>query len=457
MKSLIGVKINWLLYFGILLGIRVAFPAMEWTSIAAIAISLHQFFLLFKSIGYFLPIRYLTGSLACLQLLIGPTLAYNGLDKYQFIKYTMQVPESDYFFFAIPAVTMFIVGLHFFSQKLEGEMLNKNAITVYLSHNQIVPIIFIIVGIASDITRRLLPDSLAFVFYLFGALKFVGALMLIFSNSRRRFFWIALTAASLIISSLRTGMFYDLIIWSIIFGAIAALRYKPSTRNKYILATIFLVSVAGIQLIKKDFRAAISGPEEISEIEALQEAVEKTTLEKSKNIWIYLASQNVRINQGFIVAYILKNVPAQKPFSNGSTLADAISAALLPRFIAPNKLSSGNREHFIKYTGFGLSRRTSMSLGTIGECYVNFGQWGGTLLMLFIGIIFNSILNALHRFYGIFPALFFFVPFVFFYPIRPDTDLQTIFGHLIKSLVVVFSIFALWIKIFAFNPTENVE
>src|SRR2546430_1500247 len=77
--------------------IRILFLNISWYCYFAIIISLHQFFLLFSSIGFVIPIRYLFGSFMCLQMFVGPALAYNGLDEYQFELYKMQVSQAEYF------------------------------------------------------------------------------------------------------------------------------------------------------------------------------------------------------------------------------------------------------------------------------------------------------------------------------------------------------------------------
>lgn len=448
MQSLFGIKANWRAYLIILILIRLILIDISWLSYFAIAVTLHQCFLMFYAIGNVLPVRYLTGTLMCIQLLVGAVLAYNGLDKYQFIKYTMQVSEVDYFTYTLPAVIAFIIGLHISAKKLRGETANLSTLLPEANARQALATILIFIAILADVLKELTGSSFQFVFYLLGALKFVGAFILIFSGNKWRFALIGLVILSLVFSALQSGMFYDLIVWLVFIGVIFALRYKPSTKLKLALSVIFLLLVVSIQLIKKDFRVAISKSEDVSEVEALQDAVEKTTLEKSKNIWVYLASQNVRINQGFIVSYLLKNVPAKVPFSEGKTLMAAIEASILPRFIAPEKLASGDRAHFVKYTGMALSKRTSMSLSAIGEGYINFGFIGGCIFMFLLGFFYSSVLNTMYFFYKRFPLLIVFVPFVFFYPIRPDTDIQTALGHLVKSLLVLIVIHVVWEKYF---------
>ena len=82
-------------------------------------LSLYQFILLFESIGHFIPVRYLFGSLMCIQFFVGPAFAYNGLTGFEYFVYRMRVPEVEYFSYAIPAVLSFIFGLHLFAGNLD--------------------------------------------------------------------------------------------------------------------------------------------------------------------------------------------------------------------------------------------------------------------------------------------------------------------------------------------------
>ena len=104
MRTLIGVKMNWGVYAIMAVLVFLIIPGISIVSFIALLLFLHQFLLLFYSIDYVIPIRYLFGTMMCLQFFVGPALAYNGLDQYQFITYKMQVPEEQYFLYAIPAV-----------------------------------------------------------------------------------------------------------------------------------------------------------------------------------------------------------------------------------------------------------------------------------------------------------------------------------------------------------------
>ena len=157
-----------------------------------------------------------------------------------------------------------------------------------------------------------------------------------------------------------------------------------------------------------------------------------------------IAESNVRINQGFIVTNAMAWVPAKEPFSNGAELYKILEAAFLPRIIAPDKLMAGDNSLVYKYTGLVIRRGTSMSISSLGDAYVNYGTFGGCIFMFVLGWLFNIVLNGFQKFGADFPIILLFTPLVFYYPIRPDTALQTALGHLVKSSFLLYMMILFW-------------
>ena len=52
----------------------------------------------------------------------------------------------------------------------------------------------------------------------------------------------------------------------------------------------------------------------------------------------------VRINQGWIIAKVMDNVPSREPYANGETVKNAIIASIFPRFVDPDKAIAGGHE-----------------------------------------------------------------------------------------------------------------
>ena len=157
-----------------------------------------------------------------------------------------------------------------------------------------------------------------------------------------------------------------------------------------------------------------------------------------------LAESNVRINQGFIITNIMATVPAREQYANGTELYALIEAAIMPRIFAPDKLNAGDRSIFTKYTGIPLQEGTSMGLSTLGDAYINFGLFGGALFMFILGLLYSEVLILFHKNSTLYPVLILFTALVFYYPIRPDCETQTILGHLVKSCMLVFGVIYFW-------------
>jgi hypothetical protein len=449
MNTLFNVKINWGFYFLTMIFIRLLWIDLSWLGFIALAIALHQFLLLFYSVGSAIPIRYIAGSFMCLQMLVGPALAFNGLDAYQTnMVYQMKVPEATYFGYVIPAIVLFIIGLHFRAGKLKGEILNESEIRRFIDNSGNIPYIFIGVGFVSEILSSSFGAELAFVFYLLSSFKFIGAFMLILGTRQLKTWILVLVFGSIIVTTLRQAMFQDLLTWLIMLGAVMAIKYKPNITIKTILASAFILLAVIIQQVKGDYRKVAWNGEGEGEagLESFQSLVTEKKEDNSLFSFASLAQSNVRINQGFIVTHIMQNVPATVPFADGEELLQILEAAFLPRILAPNKLNAGDRALFMKYSGMGLMKGTSMGLSSVGDAYINFGVFGGCIFMFCLGLLFNEVLNGFYKFSRYYPFLLLFTPLVFYYPIRPDCELQTGLGHLVKSCFLIYMIVIFWKK-----------
>lgn len=444
MDSLFKVNFNWAIYLLLAVIIRLIFPGLSWWCYIALMICLHQFMLLFYSMGHILPVRNLLGSFMCLQMLFGPTLAYNGLDKFQRGFMKMQIPYDQYFAYVIPAVILFIIGLHIRSGMMEGEVVDEERIKKYVHKNPTLPYYFVGVGFVASLVVPFFRSELGFVFYLLSGFKFLGTFMIILGSQKIRPIVLVAVYGSVIASSISSAMFHDLLIWVLFLGAILAIRYKPSNSLKGFFAFGFILLATFIQMVKHDYREATWREGEVANLETFQKTVEESQEKHDLFSYEKLASSNVRINQGYIITNIMRNIPANEPFADGKELMIILESAVMPRILMPNKLNAGDRDFFMKYSGMPIARGTSMGLSSVGDAYINFGTIGGSIFMFFYGLFFSEVLKAFYRLSRYYPILILFTTLVFYYPIRPDCELQTILGHLFKSCFLIFVIFQIW-------------
>lgn len=451
MRSLFDVRINWYALIGTGIIILLVVPGIPLLCFIALMIAAFQALLVFYSFGYLIPVRYLAGALMCLQMLVGPSFAYMGLDEYQYFKYKMQVSQWEYFSYAIPAVVCFIIGLNV-NSRLRGEALNTKAIQLYVKQNPSLLYIFIIGGFLASVVSAYFGSSVGFVFYLLGGFKFIGAFMLIIGGVRLRPLPVIIVFGSIIVSSINSTMFHDLITWLIFLLAILAIKYRPPVIIKAAIGFVFVMMIVVLQQIKGIYREATAYGSQDRNLDKFGEIYEE---QKSKGGFFdkaSLAKNNVRINQGFIVTYILNYIPAREPYANGKELYIILEAAFLPRIIAPNKLQAGDNSLVTKYSGIRLRPDTSMSLSALGDAYINFGPFGGCIFMFLLGGAFNFVLIKFGKIGLQYPIALLFTPLVFYFPIRPDTALQTGLGHLVKASFLLYMIFVFWRHQFRAKP-----
>lgn len=444
MKELLRPSYNWLAFFLFALIIRLIFVNLEWLPYLALMISAYQFSLLFDSIGHIIPTRHLLGSFMCLQFFVGSAFAYAGLDEYQYFKYQMRISATDYYLYAIPAVVAFIIGLHSTAGKYKGEIVNEERIKLFVEKNQKLPYIFIALGFFASVLSGFFSSELAFVFYLLGSFKFIGLFLLVLGTKQIKVLPMVIVIGSIVASSFNSGMFHDLLTWIIFTAAVYGIKYRFDFKIKMIGLSIFVSLALIIQILKGTFRETSKSQAEGSGIETFAKVYQEKSDEGGVFNFNSLATSNVRINQGFIITNIMTTVPDIVPFAHGDELYIILQSAIMPRILAPNKLNAGDRSIFAKYSHIPVAPGTSMGLSSLGDAYINFGILGGVIFMFFYGLLFSEVLNIFYKNSFEYPVLILFVPLVFYYPIRPDCELQTILGHLFKSCFLIFVMIEVW-------------
>jgi hypothetical protein len=239
-------------------------------------------------------------------MLLGPTLAYNGLDEYQDGYYKMQIPEEDYFSYVIPAVLFFILGLNVLARNLPGERPNVDKIVNSVKLNPRLPYVLILVGFFSSFLSGFFGAELAFVFVVISNFKFVGLFLLILGNRGIKPLPLAIVYGSIISSAVAQGMFFDLLTWLIFLGAVYAFKLKPAPYVKVFFVIAFAILAVVIQQLKGDYRQATWYQGEEASFETISNTYEKKQENNSVFGFESLAKSNLRINQGYIITNIMK-------------------------------------------------------------------------------------------------------------------------------------------------------
>jgi hypothetical protein len=92
--------------------------------------------------------------------------------------------------------------------------------------------------------------------------------------------------------------------------------------------------------------------------------------------------------------YCIRNVPRSVPHQNGKLWIGAVKHVFMPRVFFPNKEELNESARTNRYTGLrvaGQRQGTAISIGYIGESYVDFGRWLMFLPIFLLGYFYGWI------------------------------------------------------------------
>ncbi len=386
-----------------------------------------------REIGKGLPILEFLLLIAGLQWIVGPINSYGS--SVQHYKYYMYVDEAVYMSYVVPAFVIFSAVI--FLRKKKLLIFSEIDFEDYVRYGK--PILLI--GIVADALSSFAPPSLAFFLFLLAQLKFIGAGILLFSSSKKDRYIFFAAIGYLFFKSLSNAMFHDLLLWGAFLFMLWAIKNRPSFKTKIFIFLGAAILITGIQLIKGSYREQVWGGYDGSKISLLlnilTDELDTTNFAEDSE----QEELNMRLNQGWIISAIMKEMPENQPFAAGETVQEAVSASLLPRFLNPDKKIAGGRDNFKKYTGLDLGENTSMGMSIMGEAYANFGGFGGIIFMLIWGFFLTIFWNSIVTFSQNHPLLIFFIPLLFLQVVKAETELVVVLNHLVKASILVALLF----------------
>lgn|GEM_PF-991461 len=394
---------------------------------------------LIDGFGKRVPIRELFSFIVFLQLFISPLIAYQYFNNQA--SFEMYVSQDIYMAYMLPALIAFSLGLHImlFERKanFSFEKININR------KGESVALVLIFVGLVSTFILENVPSGLRFILYLMVMLKFVGAFMLLFSSNKNKWFWILLVYVLFTIETIRGGVFYDLFVWVGFLYILLELKWKSSLLRKLVYFALGFVIIYFVQSIKREYReltwqkeVLIEDREEVFFEIASEKIGSGNTFKETNNFDRFIS----RLNTGWIVSKVMEHTPSKEPFVKGELLLKDVKSVFLPRFLFPNKSSTGgedNRKKFTRFTGRRLLSGTIMRVGAFSDAYINFGVVGGWICMFFVGLFFNILLSYMMNLSSKRVEFLFWVPFVFAYAIRMS-DFLMILNYTLKALIFMF-------------------
>jgi hypothetical protein len=389
-----------------------------------------------SQLGRGIPIIELMILIAGLQWILGPIIEYSAPTLHY--RYYMYVPQETYMSYVVPAYIVFLGVILLHRRRFQNIKLPIENLKQYKDYG----LIIFLIGVAFDVLGNNLPGALGFFVFIIANFKFAGALILYFSENKnlKKVFYGALIY--LFISALAKAMFHDLILWSIFFYMFWAIKFKPSIKTILLTFLIAAFSLTTLQTIKAAYRSQIWNGYGGNKLELFVSlAIDAVLLNGVYAEEMSDDSNNVRLNQGWIISAIMDEIPDRQEYLGGETITEAISAALIPRFLNTNKKQAGGRENFIKFTGLPIGEGTSMGISIVGEAYGNYKVLGGIIFMgiwgLFLVRVWIFLLKKTQRNL----LLLAFLPIIFLQVVKAETELVVVLNHLVKSMIVVFLFF----------------
>lgn len=388
-----------------------------------------------------------------INYLVSPSISYLLSDKITL--YNLKISPEIYFSLAIPGFILFYMGL--FSLKTNLFTPNFEAVKISTVINEKFLKKLTILSILSSLALSYLPSEIGFIIYLFSLIQFVSTFSLFALNPKKYFSWPLVSLLLVLYNSFLKGMYHDAVMWVLFFGLFLFYILKPTLKTKIFAISFSLVFILFIQSIKQSYRQEVwYGKKEASII-----TVSEVGLTKAKTS-ILIGEENLlgsltRTNQAWIFASTVDNMDRNKNFQGLSIVNKYLEASLLPRFLAPDKIRSGDKEIFNTFSGHIINSDTSMGLGIFADGYIAYGPFGVYIFGFALGIFFALTFKLVEKWTKISPFYVLFIFPLLNYAVRPDCELQTTINHLSKGIVLYGFIVWYTKKRFSFaieNPTR---
>ncbi len=395
------------------------------------------FFLDFLEIlGKRIAILELINILASFTCLVMPVIFYheytreNAMAKLWF-KY-MLVDSENYFSFMVPAVIALAIGLRIPLGKLrinKDPQIYMRNVVISLQNKSSTGLILIGIGFASGLLSFLPIPSLNEFFYLMAHLTFVGVFYVLYSPNKHKKAVVIFVLSLMVAQTIAEAMFGELVFILACTVPLVLLGKNISFAKKFGIAVAGIFLIVVLQSIKVEYRKRLTmAGGESDPLYYGQLVTEKVTDPSKMMSEEQLFMTSVRMNQGWLIATTMKMVPNKFDFAYGETIATSVAAAIVPRFLWPDKPQAGGKANLKRFWGYNI-RGYSMNIGPFGEGYANFDKTGGVVYLFFYGLFYNLVLSLILKFSEKRPTIVLWLPFLFYFAIGVETDLLTTWAH----------------------------
>jgi hypothetical protein len=403
------------IYFSISLSLFIS-VLIRFITISNFSLAFREFVLLLYLINY----------------LVSPSISFLLGEK--ITAYNLKLSPEAYFNLAIPGIVFFYLGLFSINTNLFSP--NFSAISIATIINEKLLKKVTILAILSSLLTPFLPGDLAFVVYLISLLQYVSSFSLFALNPKKNKVWPAITLLFVLYKSFLAGMYHDAVMWVLFFGVIFIYIIKPTLKVKIAYIFFSIIFILFIQSIKKSYREEVWYGQKSASIATASEVGYSKA-----NTDIILGEENLlgslnRSNQAWIFSSTVDNLDRNKNFQGLTVVYKYLEASLLPRFLAPDKIKSGDKEIFNTFSGHTINAGTSMGLGIFADGYVAYGAIGVYIFGFVLGLIFALTFKLVEGWTKISPFYVLLIFPLLNYAVRPDCELQTTINHLSKGIML---------------------
>jgi len=367
--------------------------------------------------------------LYAVNYLFSPAITYQ-LDQ-ALLTYPMKIGAADYFAVAIPGFMCLYFGMYFFKTRIFDLKIDKAKRDA--KNNESLLINFVLIGVILRLTGSVFPSELAFFVYLVSSIRFVGVFALFLVDSRKYWKWVAALLILEFYFGAIAAMYHDAVMWILFFALFFVYTNKPSMPLRIIGLSGCVLFILFIQGLKGAYRTKVAETG-ISNLGLI--------LETSSGLGDDIGSEeNIsgslsRGNQAWIFASAKDRMDRIGDYQGLHILGIYAEAALLPRILAPNKITSGDKKIFNAFSGHQINQNTSMGLGVFADGYIAYGYWGVMFFTFGLGLLFNLTFYIVESWAKLSEFYVLMVLPLLNYAIRPDCELQTTINHMVKGLIV---------------------
>ncbi|HMK57687.1 MAG TPA: hypothetical protein VK462_01395 [Nitrososphaeraceae archaeon] len=348
----------------------------------------------------------------------------------------MEISQERYFDYAIPALLSLFTGLFIFNKDVD---IKQSLERIDPGQAARLGYLLLLISFSFDVIGVLLPalsSLLSFTSYL----KYLAAFCFLFTHSKFNYVLIVFIFSQLGIQVLTGGVFIDLFIWCTYLFFFISLKFQFNLLLRFTFILIAAPVLFFVQSVKTEYRAATWVKSREAGLDLFVELAGKQRqqdLNKPFSQSYAVVSTIGRLTQGWHLGLTLKQVPAKVPFAEGEDMLTDISSSILPRVIFTDKKIVGSQDKFNKYTGHKLRGNTSMTIGILGDFYINFGFWGSMIMLFVFGAMIARLLYYFLIYYVLTdPINIIWVPYMLSYLIRANNDFYMVFNSITKGFLI---------------------